>query len=85
MRRREGIKLQKKVHRIIYVRDITFLAAGPPYVIFLSLFLSTRSLSSTPISKKKRHLMSQVLYAAQTVGITFQSTFFYIPLQVLNN
>ena len=37
-RREEGIKLQKKVHRIIYVRGITFLAAGPPYVIFCHFF-----------------------------------------------
>ena len=39
------INLQKKVHRKICVKDITFLAACPPfYVIFLPLFFSTQIL-----------------------------------------
>ena len=40
MRNEKGkIKLQKKVHRRIYVRDISFLAALPPsYVVFCPFF-----------------------------------------------
>ena len=38
----EIIELKKKVHRSIFVMDITFLAArSPSYVIFLSLFLQS--------------------------------------------
>ena len=52
----EKIELQKKVHRRIFVRNTTFLAACPPsYVIFLSLFSSTPSLSSTPILPRKKY------------------------------
>ena len=35
---RKKIELQKKVHRKIFVRDITFLAARPPYAIFCRFF-----------------------------------------------
>ena len=40
MRNEKGkIKLQKKVHRRIYVRDITFSAAlSPSYVVFCPFF-----------------------------------------------
>ena len=42
MRNQEGkIELQKKVHRRICVRDITFLTTRPPFYVFLLLSLST--------------------------------------------
>ena len=44
MRKQKGkIELQKKVHRSICVRDITFLTARSPFYVFLLLFLSTPS------------------------------------------
>ena len=51
----EKFELQKKVRRRVCVSEITFLAAHPPsYVIFLSLFLSTPFLSSTPVFLRKK-------------------------------
>ena len=39
MRNQEGkIELQKKVHARICVRDITFLAARPPFMVISSCF-----------------------------------------------
>ena len=37
------IELKKKVHRIICVRDITFLTAPSPFYVFSLLSLSTPS------------------------------------------
>ena len=47
MRNQEGIKieLQKKVHRRICVKDITFLTARSPfYVIFVAFFIYSPSI-----------------------------------------
>ena len=45
--KKRTIELQKKVHRKIWVRDITFLTARPPsYVTFCRFFSSLLSLSS---------------------------------------
>ena len=44
MRKLEGkIELQKKIHREICVRDITFLTARSPFYAFLLLFSSNSS------------------------------------------
>ena len=78
-RREEGIKLQKKVHRIIYVRGITFLAAGHPYVIFCHFFrLLPTPLSSTSILREKNQFAPAIPHPQSNI------TNIYFLLGVIN-
>ena len=59
---------KKKVGRKFCVRDITFLTARPPYyLIFVWIFSSTPSLSSTPILRRKIFFCSRKLPPVSTV------------------
>ena len=54
MKNQEGkIELQKKVHRRICVRDITFLTTRTPFYVFLLLSMSFRLL---PAPSQVTHL-----------------------------
>ena len=62
------IELQKKVHRSICERDITFLTARTPFYVFLLLSLSTPShfpsdtLAVWPLQRYTYIAMSGILY-----------------------
>ena len=53
------IELQKKVHRRIWMTDITCVAARPPSYVFFVAFSSTFSLLSTSVLCRKKKLLLQ--------------------------
>ena len=93
MRNQEGkIELQqKKVHRKICAKDITFLTARPPfYVIFCCFLLNTRNSEKAiyfllPMSCLISKLKCQMLFTLETLVDFFSDSTYVLRSKVSNS